>query len=78
MNPETPDFLEDEKVKKAKSILKSVSLQRNKPELYKQSLDEVVFKIKEEIEIEVNKRDPDIYLIQALKKLIGEHDGKDV
>ena len=74
----TPDWLEDERVKKAKSIFKSIALQRGNPELYESSMNELVTKVKEEIEIMEGMDEPDRHTINELQKIIGEDYGKDL
>lgn len=79
LDTETPDWLEDEKVIKAKRILKAISLQKDCPDLYKASMDEFKEKIQEEIDILSQSDNPDNYTIGRLTKLIGGSDnGEDL
>ena len=78
LSSETPDFLEDEKILKAKSIVKSIGMQKGNPELFESSMNEFKLKIGEEIELQKQAKQPDWYVIRELRKLIGDDDGKDL
>lgn len=78
LSSSTPEFLEDERVIKAKNILRAISLQKSKKDLFESSMNEFVGKVKEEITILKSERVPDQYVIRELNKLIGDDNGKDV
>lgn len=62
-----PDFLEDERVAKARKILKSMG---DAPEHIRESqLAEFSVKLKEEIDIEMKQEYPDMYVISQLEKI---------
>lgn len=71
LSNETPDFLEDDKVLKAKGISRSIGLQKNNKELFESSMDEFIKKLEEEITIQKEAKQPDWYVIRELQKLIG-------
>ncbi|EDM66141.1 hypothetical protein PE36_00050 [Moritella sp. PE36] len=69
LQPGVPDFLEDERVSKARKILNSTI---NMPDKLRESnLKTFITAIKEEIQIEGDLDDPDYYVIRQLKKLIA-------
>lgn len=74
----TPDWLEDERVLKAKSLLRSIELHRGNPDLYKSNYNFIIDKIGEEIELLRTEDDVDHYTIKELTKIIGDSHGEDV
>ena len=78
LSNETPEFLEDERVIKAKRIFKAILLQKSNSDLFESSMGEFNKKVREEIAILKAERVPDIYAIRELQKIIGEQDGKDL
>lgn len=67
-----PEYLEDERVIKAKNLLESIKVQSLVQETYTKNYKFISNKIREEIEIEERKTRPDYYLINKLKELIKE------
>lgn len=78
LDNETPDWLEDEKVSKAKKLIRSIDLHRSNPELYTNNLATIHSKIREEIELHDPQTTDGQYVIRELTKLIEVDDGKDV
>lgn len=78
LSSDTPEFLEDDKVLKARSILRSIGLQKEKKELFESSMNEFVTKVGEEIELQKKAKEPDWYVIKELQKLIGGENGKNL
>ena len=72
LKPGTPEWLEDERVRKAKSLLKSAELHLTYgKDIYLSNVSYIKEKIIEEIKIEENKKNKaDKYLIKELKKLL--------
>jgi len=77
LDTKTPDWLEDERVLKAKKILMSISGHKVSPELYEKSYNSIKKSILEEIEIIRDSDEPCEYTINKLSELIGEGNGKE-
>lgn len=67
----TPEFLEEEKVKKARQLLTSIKCQSIDVDTYTANYEHIRSKIQEEIDIESKKDKPDQYTINELSKLIS-------
>lgn len=72
LSDKTPEWVEDERVLKAKNLLKSICCHAIDPDIYKSSFNEIKEKIIEEVEIEKSKDKPDRYVIDELQKLVKE------
>ena len=77
LSTETPDWLEDIRIKKAKSILASIQCHNiGDSANYTNNYNHICGKIREEIQMESNKNNPDMYVIDKLTQLIGDADGR--
>lgn len=72
LNTDTPEWLEDERVKKAKDLMTSIKCQASlNVDIYNDNLINIKQKIKEEISLERKKQIPDLYVISTLDNLIN-------
>jgi len=76
LNTETPEWLEDDRVKEAKHILASIQCHSMDKDKYLMNYKFICSKIEEEIDMELSKDRPDRYVITKLKQIIGEEDDR--
>lgn len=72
LSGDTPEWIEDDRIKKAKDLLKSIQCHLLDAETYEQNYSFIKHKIQEEISMEKTKPNPDKYVIDKLEGLIKE------
>jgi len=70
LSNDIPEYLEDERIIKAKALMKSIRC-HTITKTYQKSYDSVSKAIREEIQIEKKKNKPDIYVISKLEDIIN-------